>query len=79
MMRELADFSLGQSDVIRRAMSKKKADEMEKQRKYFVYGNSEAGVPGCLKNGISEEVANRIFDEMADFANYAFKIGRAHV
>ena len=77
MVRELAGFSLGQSDVIRRAMSKKKADEMEKQRKYFVYGNSEAGVPGCLKNGISEEVANRIFDEMADFANYAFNKSHA--
>ncbi|WP_276980383.1 DNA polymerase III subunit alpha [Johnsonella ignava] len=77
MVRELAGFSLGESDMIRRAMSKKKADEMERQRKYFVYGNEETGVPGCLKNGISKEKANKIFDEMTDFANYAFNKSHA--
>ncbi|SEF80572.1 DNA polymerase III catalytic subunit, DnaE type [Eubacterium ruminantium] len=74
---ELAGYSLGRSDLVRRAMSKKKEDVMMKEREYFVYGNAEMGVPGCVKNGISEEVANKIFDEMTDFAKYAFNKSHA--
>ena len=74
---ELAGYSLGRSDLVRRAMSKKKEDVMLKERQYFVYGNEEMGVPGCLKNGISEETANKIFDEMTDFAKYAFNKSHA--
>ena len=73
----LAGSSMGKSDEVRRAMSKKKAGVMEKEREYFVYGNEELGVPGCIKNGISEEVANKIFDEMTDFASYAFNKSHA--
>ena len=73
----LAGYSMGNSDEVRRAMSKKKAGVMEKEREYFVYGNEELGVPGCIKNGISEEVANKIFDEMTDFASYAFNKSHA--
>ncbi|MCR5294939.1 MAG: DNA polymerase III subunit alpha [Lachnospiraceae bacterium] len=72
IVRDLAGYSMGRSDLVRRAMSKKKASVMEKERRNFIYGNEEEGIPGCLKGGISEEVANRIFDEMTDFANYAF-------
>ncbi|MBQ4530803.1 MAG: DNA polymerase III subunit alpha, partial [Lachnospiraceae bacterium] len=67
----------GRSDLVRRAMSKKKADVMAKERKNFVYGNEEEGVKGCVANGISEEVANHIFDEMTDFAKYAFNKSHA--
>ena len=73
----LAGYSLGRSDLVRRAMSKKKADVMAKERQYFVYGNEESGVPGCIKNGISETIANKIFDEMTDFASYAFNKSHA--
>lgn len=73
----LAGYSLGRSDLVRRAMSKKKADVMEKERRNFVYGNEELGVPGCVKNGISAEIANKIFDEMTDFASYAFNKSHA--
>ena len=73
----LGGYSLGRSDLVRRAMSKKKAGVMEKEREYFVYGNEEMGVPGCIKNGISEEIANKIFDEMTDFASYAFNKSHA--
>ena len=73
----LAGYSMGKSDEVRRAMSKKKAGVMEKEREYFVYGNEELDVPGCIKNGISEEVANKIFDEMTDFASYAFNKSHA--
>ena len=73
----LAGYSLGRSDLVRRAMSKKKASVMEKEREYFVYGNEEMGVPGCINNGISEEIANKIFDEMTDFASYAFNKSHA--
>ncbi len=73
----LAGYSMGKSDEVRRAMSKKKAGVMEKEREYFVYGNEELGVPGCIKNGISEDVANKIFDEMTDFASYAFNKSHA--
>ncbi|HEX3077281.1 MAG TPA: DNA polymerase III subunit alpha [Lachnospiraceae bacterium] len=77
IVRELAGYSYGRSDLVRRAMSKKKASVMEKERKNFVYGNEEEGVTGCIKNGISEEVANHIFDEMTDFAKYAFNKSHA--
>lgn len=73
----LAGYSLGRSDLVRRAMSKKKASVMEKEREYFVYGNEETGVPGCINKGISEETANKIFDEMTDFASYAFNKSHA--
>ena len=74
---KLAGYSLGRSDLVRRAMSKKKADVMAKEREYFVYGNEELGVPGCIKNGVPEEIANKIFDEMAAFASYAFNKSHA--
>lgn len=77
IVRDLAGYSYGRSDLVRRAMSKKKASVMEKERHNFVYGNEEENVPGCMKNGISEEVANRIFDEMTDFAKYAFNKSHA--
>ncbi|MBE5966294.1 MAG: DNA polymerase III subunit alpha [Lachnospiraceae bacterium] len=76
IVRDLAGYSYGRSDLVRRAMSKKKESVMIKERKNFVYGNEEENVPGCIKNGISEEVANHIFDEMMDFAKYAFN--RSH-
>lgn len=69
---KLAGYTLGRSDIVRRAMAKKKPEEMEKERKNFVYGNNELNVPGCVANGISEDVANKIFDEMMKFAEYAF-------
>ncbi len=75
IVRDLAGYSLGRSDLVRRAMSKKKTDVMEEERKNFVHGNEE--VKGCLKNGISEKVANKIFDEMIDFAKYAFNKSHA--
>ena len=74
---ELAGYTMGRSDLVRRAMSKKKADVMEKERQNFVYGNEEEGVPGCMKNGIDEQVAHKIFDEMIDFAKYAFNKSHA--
>ncbi len=77
IVRDLAGYSLGRSDLLRRAMSKKKAAVMEKERQSFVYGNEEEGVPGCIKNGISEEVATKIYDEMTDFAKYAFNKSHA--
>ena len=77
IVRDLAGYTLGRSDMVRRAMSKKKASVMEKERKNFVYGNEEEGVKGCIANGIKEDVANRIFDEMIDFAKYAFNKSHA--
>ena len=74
---KLAGYNLGRSDLVRRAMSKKKPDVMEKERRYFVYGNKELGVPGCLANGISEQIANKLFDEMTDFAAYAYNKSHA--
>ncbi len=71
-MRDLAGYTLGRSDLVRRAMSKKKGSVMEKERRNFVYGNEEEGVKGCVANGIPETVAQTIFDEMIDFAKYAF-------
>jgi DNA polymerase-3 subunit alpha len=64
IVRELAGYTLGRSDLVRRAMSKKKASVMAKESQNFVYGNEEEGVPGCIANGISEEIANKIYDEM---------------
>ena len=77
IVRELGGYTLGRSDLVRRAMSKKKAAVMEKERRNFVYGNPEEGVPGCVSKGISEEVANHIYDEMIDFAKYAFNKSHA--
>ncbi len=77
IVRDLAGYTLGRSDLVRRAMAKKKGDVMAKERRNFVYGNPEENIPGCISNGISEEVANRIFDEMTDFANYAFNKSHA--
>ncbi|MBE5957154.1 MAG: DNA polymerase III subunit alpha [Lachnospiraceae bacterium] len=74
---ELAGYTLGRSDLVRRAMSKKKADVMLKERQNFVYGNEAEGVEGCIKRGIPENVANHIFDEMIDFAKYAFNKSHA--
>lgn len=77
IVRDLGGYTLGRSDLVRRAMSKKKEDVMKKERRNFVYGNPEEGVPGCTARGISPEVANRIFDEMTDFAKYAFNKSHA--
>lgn len=77
IVRNLGGYTLGRSDLVRRAMSKKKADVMARERQNFVYGNPEEGVPGCASNGISEAVANKIFDDMTDFAKYAFNKSHA--
>ena len=77
IVRNLAGYTLGRSDLVRRAMSKKKAAVMEKERQNFVYGNEEEGVPGCIANGIPEQVANKIYDDMIDFAKYAFNKSHA--
>ncbi|MEG0355523.1 MAG: DNA polymerase III subunit alpha, partial [Lachnospiraceae bacterium] len=77
IVRDLAGYTLGRSDLLRRAMSKKKADVMARERQSFVYGNAEENVPGCVANGISEQVANQIYDEMTDFAKYAFNKSHA--
>lgn len=77
IVRDLAGYTLGRSDLLRRAMSKKKQAVMEKERQSFVYGNEEEGVPGCIKNGIDEKTANKIYDEMIDFAKYAFNKSHA--
>ena len=74
---KLAGYTLGRSDLVRRAMSKKNADVMAKERANFVYGNEEEGVEGCIKRGIPEDVANHVFDEMIDFAKYAFNKSHA--
>ena len=77
IVRSLGGYTLGRSDLVRRAMSKKKAAVMEKERQNFVYGNEEEGVPGCINRGISEEVANKIYEQMMDFAKYAFNKSHA--
>lgn len=77
IVRALGGYTLGRSDLLRRAMSKKKASVMAKERQNFVYGNAEEGVPGCIKNGISEQTANKIYDDMTDFAKYAFNKSHA--
>lgn len=77
IVRDLAGYTLGRSDLVRRAMAKKKAAVMEKERQNFVYGNPEEGVKGCIANGIDEKTANHIYDEMIDFAKYAFNKSHA--
>ena len=77
IVRDLAGYTLGRSDLLRRAMSKKKGDVMQKERQIFVYGDEAANVPGCIKNGIDEKTANKIYDEMIDFAKYAFNKSHA--
>lgn len=81
IVRDLGGYSLGRSDMVRRAMSKKKHSVMEQERKNFIYGivdeNGNVEVPGCLRNGISEKAANKIFDQMMDFASYAFNKSHA--
>ena len=72
IVRDLGGYTLGRSDLVRRAMSKKKDDVMQQERALFVYGSEAEGVPGCVANGIPADVANRIFDRMTDFAKYAF-------
>ena len=77
IVRELGGYTLGRSDLVRRAMSKKKQAVMEKEKANFVYGNPEEGVPGCISRGISEAVADHIYEEMMDFAKYAFNKSHA--
>lgn len=77
IVRDLAGYSLGRSDLVRRAMSKKKTSVMEKERQNFIYGNLEENVPGCISNGIDEKTANKIYDDMIDFAKYAFNKSHA--
>ena len=77
IVRDLGGYTLGRRDLVRRAMSKKKQAVMEKERANFVYGNPEEGVPGCVANGIPENVASKIYDEMMDFAKYAFNKSHA--
>ena len=77
IVRDLAGYTMGRSDLVRRAMSKKKTAVMEKERQNFVYGNEAEGVKGCIANGISESIANHIYDEMIDFAKYAFNKSHA--
>ena len=77
IVRDLAGYTMGRSDLVRRAMSKKKTSVMEKERQNFVYGNPEEGVMGCIANGIDEKIANHIYDEMIDFAKYAFNKSHA--
>ena len=76
IFRKLAGYSLGRADMVRRAISKKKEKDLLRERKNFIYGNEEDGIAGAIKNGISEEIANKIFDEIVAFANYAFN--KAH-
>ncbi len=77
IVRDLGGYTLGRSDLVRRAMSKKKQSVMEKERANFIYGNAEEGVPGCVSRGIGEQVASGIFDDMTDFAKYAFNKSHA--
>ncbi len=77
IVRDLGGYTMGRSDLVRRAMSKKKHSEMEKERTNFIYGNEAEGVPGCVSKGIGEQVANSIFDDMIDFAEYAFNKSHA--
>ena len=77
IVRDLGGYTLGRSDLLRRAMSKKKASVMAKERQIFIHGNEEENIPGCIKNGIPEAVANKIYDDMTDFAKYAFNKSHA--
>lgn len=71
IVQDLAGYDLARADLMRRAISKKHEDEILAERKNFVYGNEELGVPGCVKRGIKESVANKIYDKMVAFASYA--------
>lgn len=77
IVRDLAGYTYGRSDVLRRAMSKKKAKVMQEERQNFIYGNDQLDIPGCIRNGVDERTANKIFEEMLDFANYAFNKSHA--
>ena len=77
IVRDLAGYTMGRSDLVRRAMSKKKQSVMEKERANFIYGNPEENVPGCIANGIDEQTAGQIYDMMMDFAKYAFNKSHA--
>ena len=77
IFRKMAGFSLGQADMIRRAMSKKKQKEIERERRAFIEGDPERGIPGCMKNGIPARIAAEIYDDILDFANYAFNKSHA--
>lgn len=77
IVRSLAGFSLGRADVVRRAMSKKKEKVMQEERANFIFGNDDLGIQGCIKNGIDEDVANKIYDDMIGFAKYAFNKSHA--
>ncbi len=77
IVQKLAGYTLGRADLVRRAMSKKKAAVMQQERQNFVYGNEAEHVPGCISNGIPEKVANKIYDDMIDFAKYAFNKSHA--
>ena len=77
IVQELAGFSLGRADQVRRSMSKKKVDALNSDRHDFVYGNVELGIKGCINNGVSEKIANKIFDELIQFASYAFNKSHA--
>lgn len=76
VVRDIGGFSMARSDLVRRAMSKKKMDVMEEERKNFIYGklseNGEIEIPGAIRNGVDEAIADKIYDEMIDFAKYAF-------
>ena len=77
IVRDLGGYTMGRSDLVRRAMSKKKQHVMEVERNNFIYGNEDEGVPGCISKGISEEAASGIYDDMMDFAKYAFNKSHA--
>ncbi len=77
IVRTLAGYSLGRADIMRRAISKKKEEQMKIERKNFIYGSDDGEIPGCIKNGIDEATATAIFDEMSDFANYGFNKSHA--
>lgn len=83
VVRDLGGYSYGRSDLVRRAMSKKKMDVMEEERQYFIHGKfDEDGnieIAGCIRNGVEEEIANKIFDDMIDFARYAFNKSHAMI
>lgn len=79
IVRSLGGYSLGRADLVRRAMSKKKMDVMEKERKNFIYGAPDENVPGALSRGVDEKTAGEVFDEMIDFAKYAFNKSHATV
>lgn len=81
VVRDLGGYSYGRSDLVRRAMGKKKMDVMEKEREYFIHGktdeNGELEIAGCVRNGVPEDIGNKIFDDMIDFAKYAFNKSHA--